>query len=120
MQAGEILGLCPRQIRRLRQRFEDDGYKGLFDRRRDPSPKRVPLATLTQVLQLYREQYADCNVQHFDELLRERHAIALSYSWVKGALQTAGLVPGGPRRRRPPKAILQDLRPRTVTDVQDS
>jgi len=98
VQAGEILGLGPRQIRRLRQRFEDDGYKGLFDRRREPSPKRVPVATLTQVLQLYREQYADCNVQHFHELLGERHGIALSYSWVKGALQTAGLVPVGRRR----------------------
>lgn len=60
-QAGEILGLCPRQVRRLRQRFEDDGYKGLFDRRREPSPKRVPLATVSQVLQSYQEQYADCN-----------------------------------------------------------
>ena len=98
VQAGEILGLCPRQVRRLRQRFEDDGYKGLFDRRREPSPKRVPLATVTQVLQLYREQYADCNVQHFHELLAERHGIALSYSWVKRALQTAGLVPVGRRR----------------------
>jgi transposase len=98
VQAGEILGLCPRQVRRLRQRFEEDGYAGLFDRRRAPSPKRVPLATVTQVLQLYRDQYADCNVQHFQELLRERHQIELSYSWVKKALQTAGLVPSRPRR----------------------
>jgi transposase len=105
VQAGEILGLCPRQVRRLRQRLEDDGYAGLFDRRRAPSPKRVPVAVVTQVLTLYREHYADCNVQHFHELLAERHQIALSYSWVKRALQTAGLVPvrrrrGAHRRRR--------------------
>ena len=86
IQAGEILGLCPRQVRRLRERFEADGYKGLFDRRREPSPKRVPVETVTQVLRLYRTEYADCNVQHFHELLAERHGITLSYSWVKKAL----------------------------------
>lgn len=98
IQASEILGLCPRQVRRLRERFEADGYKGLFDRRREPSPKRVPLETVREVLQLYREQYRDCNVQHFQELLGERHGITLSYSWVKKALQTAGLVAVGRRR----------------------
>ena len=110
VQAGEILGLGPRQIRRLRQRFEDDGYKGLFDRRREPSPKRVPVATLTQVLQLYREQYFDFNVRHFHEKLVEDHGIKLSYTWVKKALQEAGLVAkqkrrGTHRRRRPRRPI---------------
>lgn len=105
VQAGEILGLCPRQVLRLRRRFEEDGYSGLFDRRRDPSPKRIPVATIEQVLRLYREEYADFNVQHFHEMLREQHQITLSYSWVKKALQTAGLVPvstrrGAHRRRR--------------------
>lgn len=105
VQAGEILGLGPRQVLRLRQRFAADGYAGLFDRRREPSPKRVPLETVERVLRLYREEYADFNVQHFHETLRERYQIALSYSWVKKALQTAGLVPvskrrGAHRRRR--------------------
>lgn len=105
VQAGEILGLCPRQVLRLRQRFETDGYSGLFDRRRQPSPKRVPLETVPRVLALYRDRYADFNVQHFHEVLREGHQIDLSYSWVKKALQTAGLVPvskrrGAHRRRR--------------------
>jgi len=105
VQAGEILGLCPRQVLRLRQRFQADGYSGLFDRRRQPSPKRVPLAVVEHVLRLYREVYADFNVQHFHETLRERHQIDVSYSWVKKALQTAGLVPvskrrGAHRRRR--------------------
>jgi transposase len=109
IQAGEILGLCPRQVRRLRERFETDAYKGLFDRRREPSPKRVPVATVTQVLQLYRTQYADCNVQHFHELLAERHGITLSYSWVKKALQTAGLVRVG--RRRGPHRRRRERRP---------
>jgi len=49
VQAGEILGLCPRKVLRLRHRLATDGYAGLFDRRREPSPKRVPLETVERV-----------------------------------------------------------------------
>jgi hypothetical protein len=45
-----------------------------------------------KVLQLYRQEYADHNVRHFHQKLIEEHGIRLSYSWVKAALQTAGLV----------------------------
>jgi transposase len=101
-QAAEILGLSDRQLRRWRERYEVGGYDGLFDRRRQrPSPKRVPLATVEQVLQLYRERYFDFNVRHFHEVLWHEHHILLSYSWVKTALQTAGLVPRR-RKRGPP------------------
>ena len=44
-----------------------------------------------QVLHLYREKYFDFNVLHFHEKLREEHGIQFSYSWVKTALQEAGL-----------------------------
>lgn len=42
-QAAEILGISDRQMRRWKRRYEQRGYDGLFDRRRQqPSPKRVP------------------------------------------------------------------------------
>jgi hypothetical protein len=44
------------------------------------------------VLTLYREQYFDFNVCHFHEKLKAEHSIDLSYTWVKKALQGAGLV----------------------------
>src|ERR1700719_603244 len=92
-QAGEIIGLCERQMRRWKERYQEYGYDGLFDRRTGkPSPKRVPLATVEEILRLYQEQYSDFNVQHFHEKLREKHQIRLSYTWVKRALQMAGLV----------------------------
>src|SRR5437764_10255175 len=92
-QAAEIIGISDRQMRRMHERYEEFGYDGLFDRRRGkPSPKRVPLATVQQVLGLYREQYFDLNVRHFHQKLGEEHAIELSYSWVKAALQGSGLV----------------------------
>ena len=50
------------------------------------------------MLQLYREKYPDLNVRHFHEKLREAHRIELSYTWVKLALQGAGLVKKGRKR----------------------
>jgi transposase len=98
-QAAEILGISCRQMLRWQTRFKHEGYEGLYDRRRGvPSPKRVPLATVEEVLRLYQEQYFDFNVRHFHEKLRAAHGIELSYTWVKQALQGAGLVK--PRRKR--------------------
>src|SRR5208283_1249819 len=98
-QAAEIIGISDRSMRRWHERYEEFGYDGLFDRRRGrPSQKRVPLATVEQVLGLYRDRYFDLNVQHFHEKLGAQHGIRLSYSWVKQALQGAGLV--GRERKR--------------------
>ncbi len=98
-QAAEIIGISDRSMRRWRQRYEEFGYDGLFDRLRGkPSPKQVPLAQVEQVLGLYRERYFDLNVQHFHEKLKAEHQIQLSYTWVKQALQGAGLVKRGRKR----------------------
>jgi transposase len=110
-QAAEILGISDRHLRRWRERYEEFGFRGLFDRRRGrPSPKRVPVAVLEQVLGLYRERYFDLNVRHFHEKLRSEHQIRLSYGWVKGILQGAGLVARGRKRgvhrqRRPRRPL---------------
>jgi transposase len=110
-QAAEVIGISDRQMRRWRRRWEKFGYDGLLDRRRGrPSSRRVPLELAERVLALYREKYFDFNVRHFHEKLREHHGIALSYSWVKLALQGAGLVKksgrrGVHRRRRPRRPL---------------
>jgi transposase len=110
-QAAEILGLSGRQMLRWQTRFKHEGYEGLFDRRRGtPSPKRVPLETVETVLRLYQEQYFDFNVRHFHEKLGAEHDIKLSYTWVKAALQGAGLVKarkhrGKHRKRRPRRPL---------------
>src|SRR3989449_5691872 len=44
-QAAEIIGISDRHMRRWRERYEEFGFRGLFDRRRGkPLPKKVPLA----------------------------------------------------------------------------
>jgi len=110
-QAAEIIGISDRSMRRWRERYEEGGYDGLFDRRKGkPSPKRLPVAVVEQVLGLYRDQYFDLNVRHFHEKLQSEHEIELSYTWVKLALQGAGLVTRGRRRgvhrkRRPRRPL---------------
>ena len=110
-QAAEIIGISDRQMRRWRERYEEFGFRGLFDRRRGkPSPKRVPVAVVEKVLELYREKYFDFNVRHFHEKLEAEHQVELSYSWVKGILQGAGMVAKGRKRgvhrqRRPRRPL---------------
>lgn len=114
-EAAEIIGVSCRTMRRWKRGYEEYGYDGLFDRRRQrPSPRRVPMETVEEVLRLYREEYRDFNVSHFHEKLVEDHGIGLSYEWVKKALQAAGLVSKGKRRgvhrkkrdRRPLKGMM--------------
>ncbi len=110
-QAAEILGISDRSMRRWRERYQKHGYDGLLDRRvGKPSPKRVPVETVEKVLGLYQEKYFDLNVRHFHEKLREEHGTTLSYTWVKLALQGAGLVKKGRKRgthrkRRPRRPL---------------
>lgn len=108
IEAAEIAGMSVRNMQRMRARYQEGGYTGLFDRRRGKnSYHRVPIELAERVLALYPDKYADFNVRHFHEKLKEEEGISLSYSWVKQALQGAGLVAKrrkrGPHRRRRPR-----------------
>jgi transposase InsO family protein len=113
--AAEILGMDPRSLRRWRERYERYGYDGLLDRRcGKPSVRRVSMAIVEQVLQLYRARYTGFNVRHFHQLLRRDHGVTVSYSFVKQALQMARLVKprrprGRHRLRREPRACFGEL-----------
>ena len=114
IEAAEIAGMSVRSMQRKRQAYVDHGYNGLFDKRRGKiSYHRVPMATAERVLALYRDKYPDFNVRHFQEKLKESEDIWLSYSWVKQALQGAGLVARkkkrGPHRRRRPRRPLPGM-----------
>lgn len=113
-QAADILGMTPRNLRRWKERYERWGYNGLVDQRRCPSKHRVPMAELERVLQLYRARYQGFNGRHFHEIVRREHGVTLSYSYLKQALQQAGLLQkrkarGRHRRRREPRACFGEL-----------
>lgn len=115
LKAADVLGIHPRSLRRWRARYEQDPVLGLLDRRRRrPSHRTAPRAEAQRVLQLYRERYQGFNVRHFLHVARREHGVTLSYTFVKLALQAAGLVPKGRargrhRRRREPRACFGEL-----------
>jgi transposase len=115
LQAADILGMHPRSLRRWRARLQRVGYDGLLDRRRQrPSPRLAPFDEVERILRLYRERYAGFNVRHFHQLVRRDEHVSLSYSFVKTALQRAGLVAkrrarGRHRRRREPRPCFGEL-----------
>jgi len=113
--AAEILGMSPRTLRRWRERYEAHGYVGLVDKRRHtPSVRRVAGPEVARLLQLYRETYRGFNVRHFHQIAGREHGARVSYSFLKHALQGAGLVKkhrarGRHRRRREPKACFGEM-----------
>ncbi len=113
--AADILGVSARTVRRWREEYERKGWHGFFDRRRAvPSPRRVPAAELERILGLYRARYRGFNLRHFHQIAQREHGVTLSYSWVKHAVQAAGLAPkqrprGRHRRRREPRACFGEL-----------
>jgi transposase len=114
LQAADILGVDPRSVRRWRARYEADGWVALYDRRRQPSPRKAPALEVQRILRLSRERFAGWNVRHFYRFARRDHGVRLSYSFVKLALQEAGLVRrararGRHHRRREPRACFGEL-----------
>src|SRR5260370_24564515 len=78
------------------------------------------MAVVEKALGLYREKYFDLNLRHFHEKLQHEHQIELSYTWVKLALQRAGLVTRGRKRgvhrkRRPRRPL-----PRMLVHIDGS
>jgi transposase len=114
LQAAEIIGITDRSMRRWRKRLSTGGYESLLDRRtRRPSARRIDVAIVEKMLKLYREKYFDLNVKHFVEKLHSQEGISLSYTWVKTALQNAGLVQRyakrGPHRKKRPRRPLTGM-----------
>src|SRR5881396_29902 len=115
LQAADILEIDPRSLRRWRARYEAHGVLGLYDGRRgQPSRRKAPVGEVQRILRLYQDGYRGWNVRHFYRFARREHGVTLSYSFVRLALQEAGLVRKGHargrhRRRREPRPCLGEL-----------
>ena len=93
LDAADIAGVSATTIARMRQKYEEFGYDGLYEQqRRKRHIHRVPLPTAEKVLALYQHSYSGMSARRFHQKLRSEHAIRLSYSWLRQALVGAGLV----------------------------
>jgi transposase len=115
IQAASICRVTPRQMRRLKRRYEEYGFDGLIDRREGkPRRKRIPLETINKICRLKQEIYPDFSIRHFYEQITEKHGFKLSYTYVRIMLENAGVVEKAPgrgkhrrkRERRPMTGML--------------
>jgi transposase len=116
IQAADILGISARNMRRWKVKFETAGLEGVLDRRTlgHANPRRVTRAELERLLALYQKRYQGVNVRHFCAIARREHGLKWSYSFVRQALQIAGLVKkrrprGRHRLRRPPRDCFGEM-----------
>jgi transposase len=91
-EAGRLLGVSDRTFRRYVDRYEEEGFEGLRDKRlTQSSSRKAPGAEVQDVVERYRAQHKGWNAKHFYSWYR-RDAGVRSYTWVKTTLQEAGLV----------------------------
>jgi transposase len=117
-QAGEIIGVKPRQMRRIRRRMEHYGLEAVMDQRGGrPRRKRIKAGTIELLCRLKRDVYPDFSLRHFYEQVTEKHSVKVSYNWLRLMLQEAGVVEKEPargkyrrqRERRPMVGMLVHL-----------
>ncbi len=104
VEAGALVGLTTRQIRRLIQRVRQEGDRGLVHRGRgQPSNRRMTARHKAQVLRLYGLHYRDFGPTLAVEKLAERHGITLSDETLRRWLRASGIA-HFTRRKRPHRA----------------
>jgi transposase InsO family protein len=89
---AKLLGISPRQMKRLRQKFKKRGVQGLLHGNRGKAPwNKTVSEKITQVIELTRGRYQGLNDSHLTEKLREKEKIALSRATVRTILRQAGI-----------------------------
>jgi transposase len=64
-EAAEILGMSERTFRRWRDRYDEQGLDGLYDRRLGrASAKRAPVDEVSRALELSRSRYTGFTAKH--------------------------------------------------------
>ena len=103
-EAGELLGLTVRQVRRLIQRVRHEGERGVAHRGRGkPSNRRIPAKVNAAGLKLYETRYGDVGPTLAAEKQAEHHGITISDETLRGWLLENG-VDHFRRRKRPHRA----------------
>ena len=101
VQAGTMLGLTTRHIRRLIARVAQAGDQGLAHRGRGkPSNRRIPDKVKAMMLKLYEQRYGDFGPTLAAEKLTERQGLTLSDETLRRWLRERG-ISHFMRRKRP-------------------
>jgi hypothetical protein len=89
---AKLLGISPRQMKRLRRKLREQGVVGLIHANRGkPVWNQTQAEELDKVIELVRGRYRGLNDTHLTEKLREKEKIKLSRSTVRRVLRAAGI-----------------------------
>jgi transposase InsO family protein len=89
---AKLLGISPRQMKRLRRKMKERGVKGLLHGNRGKVAwNKTVSEKIEQVLVLARGRYQGLNDTHLTEKLKEKDKIALSRPTVRTILRQAGI-----------------------------
>jgi len=101
-EAGRLVGLSVRQVRRILARYRVEGDGGLMHRARGrPSNRRLPEAVRRRVMGRVARQYRDFGPTFAAEKLREREGLVVSRETLRGWMIAEGLW----TPRRPAKEV---------------
>jgi transposase len=97
-EAALILGVSDRSFRRYIDRFEENGLKGLSDKRlTQVSHRRAPVDEVFALVDLYNRRHQGWNASHFHDWYSKQGGTR-SYTWVKTQLQQAKALPKSKRK----------------------
>src|SRR5689334_2248195 len=89
---AKLLGISPRQMKRLRRKLKQRGVEGLLHGNRGKAPwNKTVSEKIKQVVELARGRYQGFNDSHLTEKLREKAKIALSRPTVRTILRQGGI-----------------------------
>jgi hypothetical protein len=89
---AKLLGISPRQMKRLRQTFKERDVHGLLHANRGKAPwNKTVSEKVKQVVELARGRYQGLNDTHLTEKLKDQEKIALSRPTVRMILRQAGI-----------------------------
>lgn len=102
-QVATALGLSERRVKQIKKEVKENGVKSIQHGNRGRKPKNaIPDDTKKKILELRSSyQYELSNFKHFQELLKERENIDISYSALYNILRNAGIK--SPKKHRKSK-----------------
>jgi len=110
-EAAGLLSLSLRQVRRILAAYREEGATAIAhgNRGRKP-PNALDDKLKCHIIELFQGKYAGFNFRHFNDSLKDREGIHISWSSVRNILMAAGIK--SPKRRRPTKhRSLRERRP---------
>lgn len=102
-QVATALGLSERRVKQIKKEVKENGVKSIAHGNRGRKPKNtIPNETRKKILELRSSyEYEISNFKHFQELLKERENIDISYSALYNILHSAGIK--SPKKHRKTK-----------------